>query len=113
MELVGAIQVVVQRSDARHFGNAFLEQGIFQFFDCFGKFTASIQKVGVVSLHVRLHQQTVIHCQLGVEANGTDRGYKNTFILLIMSRLIVCNESSQLGYNDTIILQQQYFDMSS
>jgi hypothetical protein len=64
-------------------------------------------------LHIQLSQQSVVHNELGIEANVSNGGIETMLSRLVMSRLIVGDETAQAGNNDTVILQQQEFDVMS
>jgi len=66
----------------------------------------------VVCLDIRLCQQRVVENELGIETDGT-HGREKGMVFLVGSRLdIMSHKSSEIGDDDAIVAQKQYFYVS-
>ena len=74
---------------------------------------ASIGIADIISFDIRLSKQRIIDAELWIEAHRPFRRQEGAVCLIVYCADIVCHKPAEPGDYDTIIVQKQYFYMST
>ena len=66
----------------------------------------------VVGLDIRLYEERIVELQLRIEPNGTYRRQEHAVARVEACVDVMRHEASQVGNDDAVVVEQQYFDMS-
>lgn len=106
------LRVSGEAAEVGQLDGAFLAERVVNLIDFMLDLTERLGVAHVVRIHIRLHQQRVVHPQLHIEPEGTVRRKEQTIVCIISCRDMMGDEASQPRDNDTVVLQQEYLNMS-
>ena len=85
---------------------------LLQFVDLISDAFQGLGVTDVVGLDIWQCQHGIIDGQLRIESQGTKRGEEESVFLVVLRIYIMRHEASQIGYDDAIVAQQKYLNMS-
>ena len=111
-KLVVALLVEPQCSDVVYLVKALVLNLLLDFANFFLYPCDGFGIADVIRFDVRLCEQRVVHLELRIEAQGAQGWQVELFGAVVARFNVVSHEASEIGNDNAVVLEQQYFDMS-